>query len=80
MRTPMARVPMASENRRVTRMDADLSMQADLLKDEKEAIATPLIGLTKARMTLGFGRWFLHLRSVKGHAGNHNRVYPLAVR
>ena len=31
--TPLVRVPMARENRRLKRMFADLSMQADLLRE-----------------------------------------------
>ena len=37
------------------------------LKAENEEIADPLVGLTDARKTWGFGLCFLHLRNVKGH-------------
>ena len=46
--TPLVRVPMARENRRLKRMYADLSMQADLLKEalgkNGSAISTPRDG------------------------------------
>ena len=47
------------------------------LKDENEAIADLLTGLTDARKTSGFGLCFLHLRNVKGHPWNHKRVYRI---
>ena len=47
------------------------------LKPEYERIEDPLIGLTKAYKTWGFGLCFLHLRNVKGHLWNHKRVYRI---
>ena len=48
-----------------------------LLSDENEPITDLLVGLTEARTTWGFGLCFLHLRNVKGHSWNHNRVYRI---
>ena len=48
-----------------------------LLSDENELIADPLVGLTDARKTWGFGLCFLHLRNVKGRPWNHKRVYRI---
>ena len=57
---------LEDENRRLKRMFADLSMQADLLE-----------GLTKAHRTWGFGLCFLDMRNVQGHPWNHKRVYRI---
>lgn len=57
---------LEEENRRLKRMYAELSMQADLL-----------VGLTQARRGWGFGLCFLHLRNVRGHAWNHKRIYRI---
>ena len=45
--------------------------------DENEEIADLLVKLTDARKTWGFGVCFLHLRYVKDHPWNHNRVYRI---
>lgn len=57
---------LEEENRRLKRLYAELSMQADLL-----------VGLTQARKGWGFCLCFLHLRNVRGHAWNHKRVYRI---
>ena len=67
--TPLVRAPMARENRRLKRMYADLSMQADLLKealgmegcpplvrgqaDDDTAISTPRDGRERGGTTRG---------------------------
>ena len=47
------------------------------LRAENDEIADLLIGLTGARITWGFGLYFLHLRNLKGHRWNHKRVYRI---
>lgn len=44
---------------------------------ENDEIADHLIRLTHSQRNWGFGLCFLHLRNMKGHPWNHQRVYRI---